>query len=283
MKDKKFWGTLAAGLLTVGGCSGHTVDPIVGGPQVAGAGGGVGVGVAGGASTQGFAGGYVAGADAGNFTAGSASTGPVVIPSELVGSWTGYVENYMFSDHSDAISLVLEESGSIKFGRSPAPAPATDPDRNYPIELQVTGGVQGDIHQAGPVPGFPFTIRTLSREGARLQLDAELNEPWTQWCELQTPIADETNPGNYLCIHNWGFTFDTDCALTDPATMASIPIDCGKFNLCRFGRMCACTAQTCSVIVGPKIHFDLNRDGDKANGSVAGLDGVAHNVHLTRN
>jgi len=207
---------------------------------------------------------------------------PVVIPSELVGSWTGYVESFMFSDHSDAVALVLDESGSIKLGRSPAPAPATDPDSNYPIESRGTGGGQGYIPQAGPVPGFPFTIRTLSREGDRLQLDAELHEPWTQWCELQTPIADETNPGLYGCVHNWGFMFGTDCALLDPVTMASIPIDCGKLDLCHLRQMCACTAETCSVAVGPTIHFDLNLDGDKANGSIAGLDDAPHNVHLTR-
>jgi hypothetical protein len=123
-----------------------------------------------------------------------------------------------------------------------------------------------------------------SLDGQRLQFDIAPTEVWKAWCELQTPILDEANPGMiYNCVHNWGFSFGSKCSQMDPNTHQEVPIDCGKLALCMAGGgVCGCTAQGCTASLEPSVHFDMVVAVPKADGSVAGLDSSVHNVHLAK-
>ena len=66
------------------------------------------------------------------------------------------------------------------------------------------------------------------------------------------------------------------------ATQQSVPIDCARFQLCQPGGICDCTAMSCTAGQNGGVHFDLNLNLPKADGSVTGLDGDTHNAHLTK-
>jgi len=212
---------------------------------------------------------------------GSSSVDDPDLVAQLAGTWTGYIENYEFRDQSDAVSLVLNSDGTgqITFGSSPPPAPATDPDVGY-----LTQTDNPSLPPSGLIPGFPFTIRSVQLRDSRLQFDTKSTEPWKHWCELQTSFADETNPGFFECVHNWGFYSSNNvCTQTDPNTMQQFKVDCGKLQLCSLGAICECRAEGCTVSpLGGGTHFDLSLNVPKSSGSVAGLDGSVHNVHLTK-
>jgi len=71
------------------------------------------------------------------------------------------------------------------------------------------------------------------------------------------------------------------CSQPNPDTGMDVPVDCGQLALCQMAMVCQCTASLCTVPPQPIWTFDLQVDGDKADGSVAGgID--THNVHLTR-
>jgi hypothetical protein len=202
---------------------------------------------------------------------------------EISGTWTGYVESYTFSDQSDAVTLNLSVAGSTvtgqaTFGMSAAPPAPTDPSVGYPPGLSLDPGGAGAL--SGPYPGFAFTIQNGTFSGDRLQFATSTTELWSAWCAAQTPIADEVNAGNYSCVHNWGITGGATCSQTDPMTQQIIPVDCTKYVLCQ--QVCACTAQACSAGSDQSVHFDLNIQLPRADGSATGLDSNVHNVHLTK-
>lgn len=200
--------------------------------------------------------------------------------ADLVGKWVGYVENHKFSDSTDTITLTIASpqiDGSVVFGQSPAPPPPTDPNVGYPPGVTFSSGPM-----QGPVVGFAYTILSPSFDGERLQFDASPNEVWKLWCEMQTPIADETNPGMYSCVPNWGFESGTGgCFQTNPKTQQKVQVDCGKLMLCSMGSPCKCTAQGCTTDVSGGIHFDMSVALPKADGSASGLGGL-NNVHLKK-
>jgi hypothetical protein len=57
-----------------------------------------------------------------------------------------------------------------------------------------------------------------------------------------------------------------------------VPVDCGKMQLCQ--STCQCDAQSCSVDLYGGASFDMQLKPPAADGSVGGLDGSFHNVHL---
>jgi len=189
------------------------------------------------------------------------------------------------------LTLILSSDGTsqIVFGSSPAPAPPTDPNIGYPTEYQYMpqGGYpnSSSITSRSPIPGFAFTLHSVAVQNNRLQFDAEFNEAWKQWCELQTPI--EWQNGAYGCVHNWGsgMMLGSSCVQANPETQELVPVDCAKLNICTFGMVCECTAQGCSA--GPEssvgaAHFDLNLDGNSAHGSTS-FNLTVRNVHLVKN
>jgi hypothetical protein len=137
----------------------------------------------------------------------------------------------------------------------------------------------------GPYPGSSFTLTKVAYDGQRLQFDVATNELWKHWCELQTSIPDESNPGRYSCVHNWGYLTrgPGDCLQMDPTTQITTPVDCGKLALCQPNGPCACNAQACTAnLDGDLLHFDMVIAQPKADGSVSGLDANLHSVHLNR-
>lgn len=55
--------------------------------------------------------------------------------SQLVGTWSGYVENYKFADQTDAITLTItnaQGAGQLAVGTAAPPPPPTDPSVGYP-------------------------------------------------------------------------------------------------------------------------------------------------------
>lgn len=270
-------------------CGGQ-VSPIGGGPSAGSPGvAGLHAGGSGNAGSPPVAAGAYHVATAGT---GSTSAEALTVPAQLAGTWTGYVEGHKFGpDGSSQVVVVLSSDGSstsqVRFGDSPLIAPATDPELGYPTEYEYSpqGGYPSQsVTARGPVPGFEFTARAGSVEASRLQFDVLLSEVWTHWCELQRPV--EVQSGSYNCVPDWGFLMlGSSCAQINPQTQQFVIINCAKLDLCDTVRICACTAQGCSLAPGSTVgaaHFDLNVDGDKADGSVVGLpDG--HNVHLTKN
>ena len=120
-----------------------------------------------------------------------------------------------------------------------------------------------------------------SFDGERLKFEVSVNELWKQWCEMQTPIADEVSPGGYACAPNWsGGVSDGKCFLDDPKTGAKVYFECGKLALCQ--HTCQCTAQSCSIDLPGTVSFDMILAPPKADGSVAGLGNGVLNVHLKK-
>jgi hypothetical protein len=220
-------------------------------------------------------------ANVGDASPSEADVAIVIPPNVLQGSWKGYVENFQFSDQSDAVLVVITSSagaGEVTFGSAAAPPPAIDPNVGYPPGARFTG--QSPLRA---YPGFAYTITNVAHDGQRLQFDVATNQLWKRWCELQTPIPDEHNAGAYSCVNNWPTSFSETCSQMDPMTQMSVPIDCGKLFLCQGGGVCRCDAQGCAVILdGNLLHFDMMIAAPKADGSVRGLDSNLHSVHLSK-
>ena len=218
--------------------------------------------------------------EGGSNPAGQAGSPDNQAMTDLDGKWTGYIENYVSSDQSDAVALELAMkgnavTGTATFGNSRAPAPATDPAIGYLPDANIDSS-------SGPYPGFAFTIQNGSLNESRLKFDISSQELWKAWCKQQTPIADEANQGTYACVHNWITNFTAPCSQTDPMTQTVIAVDCGKLALCHSGGTCNCTANACSVAATPMVHFDLNMVPPNATGSISGLDMGLHSTLLTK-
>lgn len=293
MRHCPIFATLLASMcLPVLACGGTTIAfdgvdgamPVEVGPLATGTGGSSGTGSTGSAGSQGTGG-----------TANVADASPDAVDGSggasldgLQGSWKGYVENFQFSDQSDAV-LVEFGSGAgpanhVRFGNASPPPPVTSPNLGYPPGVAFSGG-PGRPALMGPYPGFAFTLTNVTYDRQRLQFDVATNELWKEWCGLQIPILDEINPdGSYYCVHNWGFTAGgTACSQVDPMTQMSVPIDCGKLALCQpAGGVCVCNAQGCVANLNADLHFDMMIAPPKVDGSVRGLDSGSHNVHLNK-
>lgn len=205
--------------------------------------------------------------------------GPTGGPSGIEGTWVGYVESFAFEDGSDVVTVSIDSAGpggvtgKVVFGSRPLYDPPSDPDVAFPPGYQ----------SGYPLTGFVFTIDDGSFDGQRLQLAVTSIELWSEWCALQTPIADDENEGLYWCVPNWGYTSDpaSGCTQPNPDTGEDVPVDCGKLELCQGNQICRCEASGCAIFaaVSGDIAFDLKIVGDEADGSATGLK---QNVHLKK-
>jgi hypothetical protein len=225
-------------------------------------------------------------------TSGTTPAGPKADPATLgpTESWTGYVENHMFHSGSDVIKLKFATdangivSGTIVFGMGTPPPPATDPNVGYPPDL-----LSSSAFPPGPLAwvfyvseGYSYTFDGGSLATHRLRFTTDLTQLWAGWCALQTPAAD----GSGDCLPRGGGTSNgTTCALTDPNTNASVPVDCGKLWLCYSPGFdpCRCTATSCELASqsSDTAMFDVFFTGDTATGSVEG-NPVSGNVHFVK-
>jgi hypothetical protein len=179
--------------------------------------------------------------------------------SDYAASWEGYTEAFRFPSGTDRVRLTLAEDGTgtlIVGEDAPLPPVPTDPSVG-------PGFVTGRQLLAGPAlqgfvfDGFPFSVRASSVEARRLRLGAELNEPYRDWCELQTsyPIVPETGLGYYACVPDGisrGNGDFTDCARKPEGTEAWTAIDCEKLSLCG-AQTCDCDATGCTVAASDSL------------------------------
>ncbi len=218
--------------------------------------------------------------------------------ASLVGSWTGYIENYQFVSGSDTIKLTFEADafgtmfGHVVFGVGTPPPPATDPNIGYPAGL-----LPGDPRwlQLPWLEGFPFTVFGANLAGERLRFSIKGNEPWTGWCELQPPSSD----GSPACVPNGTGSFDINsnyCLVFPPVDPTPIQFDCGKLWLC-LEETCICDASGCAayidpvadqsdprygrLITPPMVSFDMFISSGIASGSVSGAFSD-NNVHFIK-
>jgi len=208
----------------------------------------------------------------------------------FIGTWKGYVENYTFASGSDTVLVVLSPgvqpgtlSGHVAFGNGAPPA-TFDPEEGYPPNGSKTFMQEG----------FQFHVMEVVVTGSRLRFKLAHREQWKAWCKAQTSYADESNPGIFACVHNWAFNptgsdAGTDCYQTNPQTSEQVKVDCGKYELCRYGSgVCSCDASGCTVKLIPGISFDLTHTEGKGvsslDGSIKELPGAGSmlNVRLQR-
>ncbi len=308
MKNRIFWGLGAVGLGALCACGGSTIEPISGaggngdshstssGPDAgststsSGATGGSGPisGIAAGAggTTSSGAG---AAAGTGQTTYAGAASVDSTAAQQAAGTWTGYIENFKFSDGSDALKLVLaaDGSGQIAFGNSAPPPPVSDPNVGYPPDLETSNADALAIPpNATPYPGFVFTVYNASLQGTRLQFDVFTNELWSVWCADQTPMPFGNSASQlYGCFTNSTFmTGPSGCSVEDPTTNQWQSVDCGKIELCRVpGLVCSCNAASCAAALSAGPHFDMQLAPPKADGSATSFTAGNANVHLTKN
>ncbi len=285
-------GAHAAAGASAANAAGRTGAGSIGGNTSAGGSGNTASGGSGGSISQAGSGGSISRAGSGGSTSsGGSSGGPGTAGASatIVGTWRGYIENYKTSDLTDSVELRISQgslAGQVIFGEAMAPPPASDPQADYPPPSDAN--LAGPSY-VGPQAGFVYTLVNPSFVGARLQFDVAPGELYQSWCALQTPYKDDFNAGDYYnCLPNWGSIGSGgpggtgSCSQMNPVTMVRVPRDCGQLRLCTPGGACVCTATSCTANLAAPTHFDLAIALPKADGSVVGLDGTTHNVHLTK-
>jgi hypothetical protein len=202
----------------------------------------------------------------------------------LVGSWTGYVENYQFDSGSDVIKLVLSVDagrlgGKVTYGVGTPPPPATDPNTGYPTSVFEFG-------RPYYWEGFAYSIVAGTYGSHRLRFNVDSLELWSGWCALQPAPTD----GSTTCLpQSSSVTVGQDNCSFTKLDGTTVPVDCGKIALC-FGMMPGAGVCNCSP-AGCVAGSPYNPDGDTAfdvfiaagtaSGSVSGSFGD-HNVHFVK-
>jgi len=220
--------------------------------------------------------------------AGTVQAGPSIPDAAVIGplgpsqSWTGYIENYQYSYGSDIVHFTFATDstgqvvGTAVLGSGSPPAPATDPNVEYPPGYTAQGG-----SSTAWVQGFSYSMTNGSLSSGRLRFTLQDYELWAGWCALQTPFDDSG-----MCLPNWGGTCaNGKCTLTNPANGQKLTnVDAGKWSLCSVVRVCLCSTTTCVANLwggGLWASFDMVISGKDASGSTAGALGD-HNVHFTQ-
>ena len=216
-------------------------------------------------------------------SATDATTGPDA-PLPRGDDWQGYVESYHFRSGSDHVRIVFEtatgdgaRTGVVVFGDGTAPPRATDPTVGYPPAF--------DLMNAASliVEGFRYPIVDGRVTGSRVQLTVNLAAVWSDWCALQTPVAQDTTGELFGCLPNAATSTDADggCSYTDPMSQSHVAVDCTRLYLCRTAHVCECDSAACrSGSMAGQVAFDFQISGDRGDGT-AMLD-LSRNVHLMR-
>ena len=229
-----------------------------------------------------------AGALSASETNGTGQIGPSIPDAATIGplgpsqSWTGYIENYQFIYGSENIRFTFATDstgqvvGTAVLGSGSPPAPATDPNVEYPPGLTAQGGPG-----VAWVQGFAYSMLDGSLTSNRLRFTLHDYELWSGWCALQTPMDDSG-----MCLPNGSATCTNGkCTITSLANGQQITnVDSGKLVLCTADEVCLCSTTTCVANlwgIGPTASFDMVISGTDASGSTAGSFGD-HNVHFTK-
>jgi hypothetical protein len=279
----------------VAACSGKTIDT---GSNEGGvrAGSGVGSGAASGAFAVGTttSGNDVDCSASSGGASGVTDGGPSLSP--LLGTWTGYVENYQFPSGSDLVVIAFSQqaggpiTGTVTYGQGVPPPPPTGPDEAYPPAAFVDAGPSAPPYMPSLYEGFAYRVLNVQFDGTRLQFHTSINNLWSAWCALQTPTSDGWQPCQYGCMPK--ATSSTQGAGTvtvvDPVTGQGVTVPFIKWMLCLNGlgmdpipADCACSAIGCAVNLDQgDMSFDVELSGAKIDGSVVGLSNASSNVHF---
>lgn len=213
-----------------------------------------------------------------------APLGDPALPIQAGDVWNGYVEGAAFRSGSDRLSFTFATptSGTVWFGAEPSgPEPPVDPA--IPPHFFRNGS--GSPPFGMDFERFGFAMKDVSLEGSRLRFSVSLNEPWAQWCSLQTPVLRGTWPASHGCA-NGGNTEGPDnvCSTVvyrpapepgPPIENGTVPADCRKAAFCNvWGFGCECDATKCGP--GPDrdalVKFDVSINDNRVDGSFKGFD-----------
>jgi hypothetical protein len=190
----------------------------------------------------------------------------------LLGSFSGYFENFRFPSGSDNVAMTLAlgadgmtVTGGVLFGQGPPPAPPTNPNVGWPPP-------NGLNASSIVIEGYDYLVIQGLLQGTRLTLQVLSDQPFGAWCQLQT-MTYPWGGGSYRCVPNWGSSMGSECELTPPDGGAPLPIDCQKMAICQ-NSICACTATGCTLaapLTSGDVHFDMQLTTGHLDGSTAGL------------
>jgi hypothetical protein len=202
---------------------------------------------------------------------------PGTLPN-LEGIWEGLVQGEPlgpFSGHEVTIEIVGSNAtgqpcGSIRFGADTELPPPGDPDDFYPP------GAEEVLHSdpfglgpslVGPLEGSAYTIQEASVDGARLNWDVAIEEPYRGWCALQEPVPSElVTQDCFNCIGeesgetSWSVG-GSSCSL------AGKSLSCFRLGMCLNG-LCWCSADECEARNITRLSFDILLDDDEMQGVV---------------
>jgi hypothetical protein len=221
--------------------------------------------------------------DAG-FTQNLGQDASVTLPDggSTLGTYLGYFENYMFPSGSDAVLMKLAlgsdgitVTGIVVLGSGTPPPPPTQPDVGYPTPT--TGGTS-------LIEGYAHTVLSGNLMAGRLRLGIDTDEPWAEWCQIQTSYPQVVPSGGYSCIPAAcgtvsGSTCSYNACLANGMPGPLVPIDCAQESLCGFG-LCTCTASGCSLPLQEEISFDMQLTAGELTGSARPLPMVQGDIDV---
>jgi hypothetical protein len=171
----------------------------------------------------------------------------------LVGTWEGEVYENGPAGRFMSMRMVISGSseqgicGTVTFGDSDPPAPATDPDEPYPQPYpDDPPGIW-----PFPVDGFPYTITGLHYKHI-VQVYLQPYELWTSWCEIQTSyLVIRGEEPQYGCVEPGDIMRETEpewrCTiLTDQGLVEYPGFKCAACEP-NPGGLCLCNPTRCVV------------------------------------
>jgi hypothetical protein len=166
--------------------------------------------------------------------------------SDYAASWDGYTEAFHFDPNSDRLRITLDANGqgTVVVGDQPAPAPLVIDEANYV-----------GVPPPTLVPGLLYQVQGARVEAGRIQLGISANEPYRQWCTMQTPIC--YGAGDHCgCSYGTSVTCSAPgtCLEDNPETGGTHMLTAAQISLCSVFSVCSCTASGCSV--GADTQFD---------------------------
>jgi hypothetical protein len=211
------------------------------------------------------------------------------VQSTLLGTWSGYFENFTFPSKSDNLLLSLSQNAdgsgkiSVVLGMGPPPAPPTSAAATWPPTTDPSSVMDLTELAGSYIEGFTYDAYDVQWDGGRLRFVINDDEPWQPYCQLQTSYyVTENMPAGYQCIPGNGSGSgnsdgSTTCYAANGQPKPPV-VSCMQAFACDM--LCACDAAGCGAQVSRTTSFDITFTGTKGQGNVA-ID-TGHDVMLTQ-